>query len=172
MGYCLNRLDEPVFMAVPKPLLTEFGIHYRLESCGLLCITCKKSSKKLKNEGLLFKLCTTPDVSKHWLISWIILGYSLILVYYSVSYSLICIQFIICWQIVCKWAELYANEASCSAAVFPASAQYFYDLFFLLSVLELFFIPTERQSRRNLKSFFCHGWKTRDDIDGADRHSF
>ena len=32
MGYRLNRLDEPVFMAVPKPTLTEFGIHYRLES--------------------------------------------------------------------------------------------------------------------------------------------
>ena len=31
--YCLNRLDEPVFMAVPKPTLTEFGIHHRLESC-------------------------------------------------------------------------------------------------------------------------------------------
>ena len=35
MGYRLNRLDEPVFMAVPKPMLTEFGIHYRLESCGV-----------------------------------------------------------------------------------------------------------------------------------------
>ena len=33
MGYCLNRLIEPVFMAVSKPLLTEFGIHDRLESC-------------------------------------------------------------------------------------------------------------------------------------------
>ena len=33
MGYRLNRLVEPVFMAVPKPLLTEFGIHHRLESC-------------------------------------------------------------------------------------------------------------------------------------------
>ena len=33
MGYRLNRLDEPVLMAVPKPMLTEFGIHYRLESC-------------------------------------------------------------------------------------------------------------------------------------------
>ena len=31
--YCLNRLDEPVFMGVPKPRLTEFGIHHRLESC-------------------------------------------------------------------------------------------------------------------------------------------
>ena len=33
VGYRLNRLDEPVFMAVSKPLLTEFGIHHRLESC-------------------------------------------------------------------------------------------------------------------------------------------
>ena len=33
MGYRFNRLDEPVFMAVTKPLLTEFGIHHRLESC-------------------------------------------------------------------------------------------------------------------------------------------
>ena len=33
MGYCLNRLDEPVFMAGPKPMQTEFGIHHRLESC-------------------------------------------------------------------------------------------------------------------------------------------
>ena len=36
MGYRLNRLDEPVFMAVSKPLLTEFGIHHRLESCDSL----------------------------------------------------------------------------------------------------------------------------------------
>ena len=35
MGYRLNCLDETVFMAVPKPLLTEFGIHYRLESCAV-----------------------------------------------------------------------------------------------------------------------------------------
>ena len=32
MGYHLNRIDESVFMAVSKPLLTEFGIHLRLES--------------------------------------------------------------------------------------------------------------------------------------------
>ena len=44
MGYRLNRLDEPVFMAVPKPMLTEFGIHYRLESCVSLYKThCKKN---------------------------------------------------------------------------------------------------------------------------------
>ena len=36
MGYRLNRRDEPVFMAVPKPMLTEFGINHRLESCALL----------------------------------------------------------------------------------------------------------------------------------------
>ena len=29
----LSRLDEPVFMAGPKPMRTEFGIHLRLESC-------------------------------------------------------------------------------------------------------------------------------------------
>ena len=34
-GYCLNCIDEPVFMAVPKPLLTEFDIHLRLERCGM-----------------------------------------------------------------------------------------------------------------------------------------
>ena len=33
MQYGLNRLDEPVFMAVPKPMQTEFGIHHRLECC-------------------------------------------------------------------------------------------------------------------------------------------
>ena len=34
MGYHLSRLDEPVFKSVSKPLLTEFDIHHRLESCG------------------------------------------------------------------------------------------------------------------------------------------
>ena len=33
MGYCLNRLDEPVFMTGPKPKQTEFSIHQRLENC-------------------------------------------------------------------------------------------------------------------------------------------
>ena len=35
----MNRLDEPVFMAVSKPLLTEFGIHYRLESCEVVPVS-------------------------------------------------------------------------------------------------------------------------------------
>ena len=43
MGYRLNRLDEPILMAVSKPLLTEFGIYHRLESCGVLSIYCSIS---------------------------------------------------------------------------------------------------------------------------------
>ena len=35
MGHRWNRLVEPIFMAVPKPMRTEFGIHLRLESCGV-----------------------------------------------------------------------------------------------------------------------------------------
>ena len=54
MGYCLNRLNEPVFVAVSKPMLTEFGINYGLQSCAQL------SKKELKNEtfwkGLQFLL--------------------------------------------------------------------------------------------------------------------
>ena len=38
VGYRLNRLDESVLMAVPKPMQTEFGIHHRLESFGGLRI--------------------------------------------------------------------------------------------------------------------------------------
>ena len=34
VGYRLKRLDEPIFMAGPKPMRTEFGIRQRLESCG------------------------------------------------------------------------------------------------------------------------------------------
>ena len=49
MGYHLNRLDEPVFTAVPKPLQTEFSINYRLESCG-------KLSSKFK------RMCSTHTV--------------------------------------------------------------------------------------------------------------
>ena len=64
MGYRLNRLDEPVFMAVPKPMLTEFDIHYRLESCGSyffdiaqhpFCLTC---------------LDSFSPVRKTWIFSW------------------------------------------------------------------------------------------------------
>ena len=34
MGYnSLNRFEDSAFMAVAKPMLTEFGIHYILKSC-------------------------------------------------------------------------------------------------------------------------------------------
>ena len=33
MGYRSKRLDEPIFMAGPKPTRTDFGIRQRLESC-------------------------------------------------------------------------------------------------------------------------------------------
>ena len=33
MGYHLNCLDEPVVIAGPEPLLTDFGIHHRSEKC-------------------------------------------------------------------------------------------------------------------------------------------
>ena len=39
MGYRLNSLDEPVLTAMSKPLLTELGIHHRLESCESHCQT-------------------------------------------------------------------------------------------------------------------------------------
>ena len=43
MRYRFNRLDESVYTAVSKPLLTEFGIHHRLESCvGFLPTVCPK----------------------------------------------------------------------------------------------------------------------------------
>ena len=31
MGYRLNGPDEPVLIAVPKPMLTEFGIHFIID---------------------------------------------------------------------------------------------------------------------------------------------
>ena len=38
--YRLNRLEQPVFMAVPKPMLTEFGIHHRLQTISQNRGTC------------------------------------------------------------------------------------------------------------------------------------
>ena len=39
MGYRLNRLDEPVFMAVSKPLLNEFGERVMLIVCNYVIQT-------------------------------------------------------------------------------------------------------------------------------------
>ena len=45
----MNHLDETVFMAVLKPLLTEFGIHYRLESCEVV----QKGYLKASGQGFI-----------------------------------------------------------------------------------------------------------------------
>ena len=52
MGYHLNGLDEPVFMAVSKPLLTEFGIHLRLESCALISSLCYTISRLVPRQDI------------------------------------------------------------------------------------------------------------------------
>ena len=52
MRYHLNCLDESVFIAVSKPLLTEFGIHQRLESYG---VTPEPISVTLENETYWFR---------------------------------------------------------------------------------------------------------------------
>ena len=61
MGYRLNRLDEPVLIAVSKPLLTEFGVYHKLESCGVLFFV--NSFEQLQDTGtifLQFTKATTP----------------------------------------------------------------------------------------------------------------
>ena len=40
--YNLNRLDEPVFMAVSKALLTGFGIHWRVVGAHVLLHAIKE----------------------------------------------------------------------------------------------------------------------------------
>ena len=64
MGYRLNRLDEPVFIAVSKPLLTEFGIHYKLESCVWLQLQKERLACKLvvfcQPEGMLLEARVLP----------------------------------------------------------------------------------------------------------------
>ena len=49
----MNRLDEPVFIAVSKPLLTEFGINHRLESCAHLKVIKQSRHVVSKYERLL-----------------------------------------------------------------------------------------------------------------------
>ena len=45
-------------MAVPKPMLTEFGIHYRLESCVLHSLGKLFHIQKLVPVQLRIALCT------------------------------------------------------------------------------------------------------------------
>ena len=42
-GSRLNRLDEPVFIAVQKLLLCEFGIHHGLTSYGLTLVSADEN---------------------------------------------------------------------------------------------------------------------------------
>ena len=72
MGYRLNRLDEPVFVTVPKALQTEFGIHYRLESCGPQWVTIILTSRQIddfynpeKSERMKIVSVTTRPRVKH-----------------------------------------------------------------------------------------------------------
>ena len=63
MGYRLKRLDEPIFMAGPKPMRIEFGIHQRLESCALktfFSIVCKTVMKicALNAECYFYYVCS------------------------------------------------------------------------------------------------------------------
>ena len=67
MGYRLNHLDEPIFMAVSKPLLIEFGIHHRLKSCaGFFNILdqnqARKNSTVQKTQGFFRPKLNEPAV--------------------------------------------------------------------------------------------------------------
>ena len=75
MGYRLNRLDEPVFIAVSKPLLTEFDIHQRLESCGGYNIQLKPlwSVDRLN-------LLENPPLTTIWIFPGMKVGYSGLLI--------------------------------------------------------------------------------------------
>ena len=63
MGYHLNRLDEPVLIAVSKPLLTEFGIHLRLESCELELLGVAEIIQLWRNFKFFIYL---TEVGKEW----------------------------------------------------------------------------------------------------------
>ena len=87
MGYCLNRLYEPIFTAVSKPLLTEFGIHHRLENCEPFAknpsMVLLKSVKLLKHS---FSPCTQDSLSQVGTIHQIIQDYVCAIELYFVSY--------------------------------------------------------------------------------------
>ena len=63
MGYRLNRLHEPVFMAVSKPLLTEFGIHHRLESCEGLKKKNQRFSLSFSGKGCKYCMDNIPGMA-------------------------------------------------------------------------------------------------------------
>ena len=48
----MNRLDEPIFMAVSKPLLTEFGNYHKFETCDT-STRCFKLHGANQNKSLM-----------------------------------------------------------------------------------------------------------------------
>ena len=60
MGYRLNCLDETVFMALPKALLTEFGIDFILESCGLNLQKKEGIQNKTLVKSQSQRMCASP----------------------------------------------------------------------------------------------------------------
>ena len=64
MGYPLNRLDEPAFMAGPKPMQTEFDIHLRLGSGWEALILVEKCLVFIGHHCILFRK-TLPDNNIH-----------------------------------------------------------------------------------------------------------
>ena len=49
----MNRFDEPVFIAMSKPLLIEFDIHHKLESCGAIKDPIVVLDRVLRRLGLV-----------------------------------------------------------------------------------------------------------------------
>ena len=58
VGYRLNRFDKRFFMAGQKPMLTEFGILQRLESCAMSIIP------SIDCTIFLFSLLTTREFAR------------------------------------------------------------------------------------------------------------
>ena len=65
LGYHSKCSNEPILMVWPKPLLTEFGIHHRLENCEPFAknpsMVLLKSVKLLKHS---FSPCTQDSLSQ------------------------------------------------------------------------------------------------------------
>ena len=58
----MNHLDEPVLIAVSKPLLTEFGIYHRFESCE---VTKQPNVKELTKYNYITEKSHRLGVTAH-----------------------------------------------------------------------------------------------------------
>ena len=103
--YCLNRLDELVFMAGPKPMLTEFGIHQILESCDTYLQQLKLSSVARKKMHP-YKFITVQNIrlsiidppSENYVLSCLsdFSWYKLFSATYAMFINITCVQFQAC----------------------------------------------------------------------------